>query len=358
VAPQRDYYQVLGVAEKATTDEIKKAFRRLAKQYHPDRNPNNPQAADRFKEINEAHDVLSDTAKRQKYDTLRKYGAFAGSGGRGRGGYSTGPQGAGADFDISDLSFGGLGDLFSSIFGRKGREEADETVEATVTIPFRVAALGGKVPITLPMAEVCPTCGGKGAAPGATISTCTECKGRGTISFGQGGFAVNRPCPVCRGKGRVPSERCPTCQGSGEVQVDKRLMITVAPGTEEGTRVRLKGQGPKGSGDLVVQFQIEPDRFFRREGAADIACTVPINLAQALLGSRIKVRTLEGKHVVLRIPSGTQHGQKFRIAGQGIERNGKRGDQYVEVKVELPEKLTPEQEAAAKAFAERTGLRY
>jgi molecular chaperone DnaJ len=358
MAQQRDYYQTLGITEKATTDEIKKAFRRLAKQYHPDRNPNNPQAAERFKEVNEAHDVLSDPDKRKKYDMLRKYGAFAGAGGgpRPRGGAS--PQDSGVDFDISDLgSFGGLGDLFSSIFGRRGKEEAEETVETTLSIPFRVAALGGKIPIVLPVAEVCPTCGGKGAAPGATITTCTECKGRGSISFGQGSFAVNRPCPVCRGKGKVPSKPCATCGGSGEVEIQKRIMITVPPGTDDGTRVRLKGQGGKGRGDLLVQFQVEPDRFFHREGN-DILCVVPINLAQALLGSRIKVRTLAGKHVVLRIPPGTQHGQKFRITGLGVEKNGKRGDQFVEVKIELPEKLTPDQEAAAKEFAEKTGLKY
>ena len=366
MAQQRDYYQVLGVPETATTDQIKKAFRRLAKLHHPDRNPNNPQAADRFKEISEAHDVLSDVEKRKKYDMLRKYGAFAGSGSsRGRGGstgggYGGGPAGQdlGPDFDISDLgSFGGLGDLFSSIFGKRGKEDADETVETVVSIPFRTAALGGRVPIVLPMTEVCPTCGGKGGAPGATISTCPECKGRGTISFGQGSFAVNRPCPVCRGKGKVPSERCHTCQGSGEVQVEKHIMVTVPPGTEDSTRMRLKGQGVKGRGDLVVQFQVEPDRFFRREGA-DVISVVPINLAQALLGSRIKVRTLDGKHVVLRVPAGTQHGQKFRIAGQGIERNNKRGDQYVEVKLELPENLTPEQAEAARQFAAKVGLKH
>src|SRR5438093_1275749 len=223
MAPQRDYYQILGVSETATTDEIKKAFRRLAKQHHPDRNPNNPQSAERFKEINEAHDVLSDPEKRKKYDQLRRYGAFAGYGGAGSrpgsGGAPPGAGGAGFDFDLSDLgSFGGLGDLFSSIFGRRGtreEEDADEVIEVTVSIPFKVAALGGKIPITLPMPEVCPTCGGKGAAPGATIKTCPECKGRGTVSFGQGGFAVNRPCAMCRGKGTVPSERCSTCPGWG-----------------------------------------------------------------------------------------------------------------------------------------------
>jgi molecular chaperone DnaJ len=363
MAQPRDYYQILGVPETATTDQIKKSFRRLAKLHHPDRNPNNPQAVERFKEINEAHDALSDADKRKKYDMLRKYGAFPGGGRarpRGAGPRGGGPGTPDVDFDISDLgSFGGIGDLFSSIFGKRGAQdgEAEETVETIVTIPFRIAALGGKVPIVLPMTEVCPTCGGKGAAPGATISTCPECKGRGTISFGQGSFAVNRPCPVCRGKGKVPSQRCGTCQGSGEVQVEKRIMITVAPGTEDGVKVRLKGQGAKGKGDLVVQFQVEPDRFFRREGL-DVICVVPINLAQALLGSRIKVRTLEGKHVVLRVPAGTQHGQKFRIAGHGIERNAKRGDQYVEVRVQLPERLTPEQEAAAREFAEKTGLKH
>jgi molecular chaperone DnaJ len=366
MAQQRDYYQVLGVSETATTDEIKKAFRRLAKLHHPDRNPNNPQAAERFKEINEAHDVLSDAEKRRKYDQLRRYGAFAGMGtGAGGGGARRGETSdTSADFDLSDLgSFGGLGDLFSSIFGRRGagtagsRETEAEEIEASVTIPFRVAALGGKIPLTLSMAEVCPTCGGKGAAPGATISTCPECKGRGTVSFGQGGFAVNRPCPVCRGKGTVPSQRCGTCQGSGEVRVEKRLNVTIPPGTDEGTKIRLKGQGPKGRGDVVVQIQVEPDRFFRREGL-DVICVVPINLAQAMLGSRIKVKTLDGKRVVLKLPPGTQHGQKFRIPGQGIEKTGRRGDQYVEVHVEIPEQLTTEQEAAAKAFAEKAGLKY
>ncbi len=361
MAAAKDYYQVLGVPETATVDEIKKAFRRLAKQYHPDRNPNNAQAAERFKEINEAQDVLSDPAKRKRYDQVRRYGAYAGAGGaRGTG---AGAQGSGVDFDLSDLgSFGGLGDLFSSIFGRRsaeggGRADDEDEIETTVTIPFRVAALGGKVPVTLPMAEVCPTCSGSGAAPGATLSTCPECRGRGVISFGQGGFAVNRPCPVCRGRGRVPSERCHTCGGSGEVRVEKRLVLTVPAGTEDGTKLRLRGQGTKGKGDVVVMLQVEPDRFFRREGL-DIVCTVPVNLAQALLGSKIKVKTLDGRRVVLKIPPGTKPGQKFRIVGQGIEKNGRRGDQYVEVHVDIPERLTPEQEAAMKAFADKSGMRY
>jgi len=362
MAAQRDYYQVLGVAETATTDEIKKAFRRLAKQYHPDRNPNNPQAAERFKEINEAHDVLSDAEKRKKYDQLRRYGAFAGGGGGGgfggsarRGGRTTAADSG--DFDISDL--GGLGDIFSSIFGRRGagREAEPEETETQVTIPFRTAALGGTVPITLAMPEVCPTCGGSGAAKGAKVDTCPECKGRGTVSFGQGGFAVNRPCPVCRGKGTVPSQRCPTCQGAGEVRVEKRINVEIPAGVEDGARLRLKNQGPKGRGDLIVEVHIATDRFFRREGL-DLIGVVPINLAQALLGSRIKVRTLDDKRVVLRIPAGTQHGQKFRIPGHGIEKNGRRGDMYVEAHVTLPEKLSAEEQEAVKSFAEKAGLKY
>ena len=362
MAAQRDYYQVLGVAETATTDEIKKAFRRLAKQHHPDRNPNNPQAAERFKEINEAHDVLSDAEKRKKYDQLRRYGAFAGPGGGSSARRGRGAPPEGGEFDISDL--GGLGDIFSSIFGRRGgggggagREAESEEVETEVTIPFRVAAMGGTVPITLAMPEVCPTCGGSGAAKGATVNTCPECKGRGTVSFGQGGFAVNRPCPVCRGKGTVPSQRCPTCQGAGEVRVEKRINVEIPPGVEEGARLRLKNQGPKGRGDLIVQVHIAVDRFFRREGL-DLIGVVPINLAQALLGSRIKVKTLDDKRVVLRIPAGTQHGQKFRIPGHGIEKNGRRGDMYVEVHVTLPEKLNAEEQEAVKSFAEKAGLKY
>lgn len=359
MAAPRDYYQVLGVAETASTDEIKKAFRRLAKQYHPDRNPNNPQAAERFKEINEAHDVLSDAEKRKKYDQLRRYGAFAGSGGGAGGSARRGrsaPPDSG-DFDISDL--GGLGDIFSSIFGRRGagREAEPEETETQVTIPFRTAALGGAVPITLSMPEVCPTCSGSGGAKGATISTCPECKGRGTVSFGQGGFAVNRPCPVCRGKGTVPSQRCPTCQGSGEVRVEKRINVEIPAGVEDGARLRLKNQGPKGRGDLIAEIHVAPDRFFRREGL-DLIGVVPINLAQALLGSRIKVRTLDDKRVVLRIPPGTQHGQKFRIPGHGIEKNGRHGDMYVEAHVTLPEKLSAEEQEAVKSFAEKTGMKY
>ena len=369
----KDFYQVLGVSDSANQAEIKKAYRKLAKQYHPDANPNNASAAERFKEISEAHSTLSDPEKRKQYDQMRRYGAFdgmprrpsgagAGAGGR-RGGMGAEDMGA-QGFEFGDL--GGLGDIFSSMFGRGGRRGAEEseadTLEAVVEVPFRVAMLGGEIPVTLPVTETCPTCKGSGGAPGATFSTCPECDGRGTISFGQGSFAVSRPCPQCRGRGKVPSEKCPTCRGAGEVRTERRIVIPVPPGAESGSRIRLRGQGqssrPGGPpGDLIITFQVQPDRFFRREGL-DIVADVPINLAQATLGTRLRVRTLDGKKVLLRIPPGTQPGRKFRIKGQGIEKNGRKGDQLVGIQVTVPDELTPEQQDLMKKFADSAKLPY
>jgi molecular chaperone DnaJ len=358
----KDYYQILGVSPQATQPEIKKAYRRLAKQYHPDARPGDTASAERFKEVNEAYTVLSDAEKRKQYDLMRKFGPLgAAAGGR------RGPSGArpgGAPFPETDFGFGGfsgLGDLFSSIFGR-GRKAEVEPIELSVEIPFRVAALGGKVPVTVQVMEACPTCGGSGAAPGASVTTCPECNGRGEITFGQGGFAVRRPCPACRGRGRIASQPCPTCRGQTEVSVAKRIMVTVPPGTDSGHRIRLKGQGqrhPSGgaAGDILITLQVERDRFFRRDGL-DLTCTVPINLAQAVLGSRLRVRTLDGRRVVLKIPPGTGPGRKFRIRGHGIERNGQRGDQLVEITLTVPEQLTAEQERLFREFAEKAGLKH
>jgi molecular chaperone DnaJ len=367
VASAKDYYKALGVSDSASADELKKAYRRLAKKYHPDANPNDKGASERFKEISEAYSVLSDADKRKQYDLMRKYGAMGGGGGGGPrpGGRGPGGPTGGIRFDDfgGDASGfgGGLGDLFSSIFGRGGRrEEEAEPTEVTVEVPFRVAAVGGKIPVTISVTERCSTCGGSGAAPGAKLNTCPECSGRGTVSFGQGAFTVQRPCPVCRGWGRVPTTPCPTCHGQGEVLREKRITIAVPPGTDSGHRVRLKGQGDANggvAGDVIVNFQVQPDPFFRRVGL-DLYSTIPINLAQAMLGTRIRVRTVDGKQVVLRIPAGTQPGRQFRIKGQGIERNGSRGDQFVEIAVELPEKMTPEEEQRFKEFADKAGLKH
>lgn len=369
----KDFYQVLGVPDTATPEEVKKAYRRLAKQYHPDANPNNPQASERFKEISEAHAVLSDADKRKQYDQMRKLGAFDGGGGFRRsgapGGAGAHPGAAGAagfeGFDFSDAGGFGLGDIFSSIFGRAaGRREeaAAEPIETVVEIPFRVAALGGKVPVRLPLNETCRQCAGSGAAPGATIGACPECKGRGSVTFGQGGFAVSRPCPQCRGRGKIPSTPCPSCRGAGELRTDREVLITVPAGTESGAKVRLRGQGQPNRpgeppGDIVVTFQVSPDRFFHQDGL-DLHCEVPINLAQAILGTRLRVRTLDGKKVVLRIPPGTQPGRKFRIKGLGVEKGGRKGDQLVRIQVQIPETLSPEQAALLKQFAEQGGMAY
>jgi molecular chaperone DnaJ len=369
MAAQKDFYQVLGVPDSATPEQIKRAYRKLAKKYHPDANPNDKAATEKFKELSEANSVLSDAAKRKQYDMLRKYGAFAGGGPTRQPGGSGGPAGGGGrmeDLDLGDLGgFGGIGDLFSSIFGgerKKRGEERGESIETVVSIPLRVAALGGKVPIVVPVTEACGTCGGSGAAPGSAVALCGECRGTGTISFGQGGFSVKRPCPACRGRGRVAAQRCGTCAGAGDVRVEKRVMITVPSGTDTGSKIRLKGQGPRGSGgaeagDLIVSFQVEPDRFFTRDGM-DILCSVTVNVAQAMLGTKLKVRTLDGKHVVLRVPPGTQPGRRFRIKGQGIDKGGVRGDQLVEIGVAIPSSLTPAQEELARQFAAAADLKH
>jgi molecular chaperone DnaJ len=360
MAAPKDFYRILGVPEKAGAEEIKKAYRRLAKKYHPDANPNDPVAAERFKEISEAHTVLSDPDKRKQYDLMRRYGAFAP---RGAG---AAPGGAGRaraeDFDFTRgfEGFGGLGDLFSSIFGR-GRREAAPALEIAASVPFRVGALGGTVAVTVPVTEACPVCGGSGAAAGAKVTVCPECNGRGEITFGQGAFAVKRPCPACRARGRVASEPCRRCGGRGEVQVERRLMVDVPAGVESGHRLRVRGQGQRGGdgtvGDVLVTLTVEADRFLRREGD-DIHCTIPINLAQAVFGTRVRVRTVDGKRVVLRVPAGTQPGRRFRIRGQGIERNGVRGDQLVEIQVQVPEQLTSDQAELLKRFAEAAKLKF
>jgi molecular chaperone DnaJ len=382
MAQTRDYYAVLGVPASATQDEIKKQYRKLAAKHHPDKNPSDPKAAERFKEISEAYTVVGDAEKRKQYDQMRQLGAFGGFGGAGaprpgaRSGAGGGPTQQNIrfeDFDIGGL--GGLGDIFSSMFGGGGARggassgasrargpERGQDVEMQLHIPFRTAALGGKVPIELEVNEECATCHGTGAAPGAKMQTCPECSGRGSISFGQGGFAVQRPCPMCLGRGQVPTERCPTCGGSGEVRTRRKMNITVPSGADTGTKLRLKGQGGRGlhngpPGDLFINFQVEPDRFFRREGL-DVIAPVPINIAQATLGSKISVKTVDGTRVAIRIPAGTASGKRFRVRGQGIVKDDQKGDLIVQVDVSVPEKLSEEQEKAMKEFADASGLKY
>jgi molecular chaperone DnaJ len=374
MAPGKDFYAVLGVSASASADEIKKQYRRLAKQYHPDTNAGDTKAADRFKEISEAYGTLGDPDKRKQYDEMRRLGAFGGFGtrppgarpgsARPGGARPGGAAGAGFDFDVGGL--GGLGDLFSTMFGAGGRRargpETGQSVERTVEVPFRTAATGGKVPVELEVEEECTSCRGSGGAPGATSKGCGECGGRGVISFGQGGFAVNRPCPACMGRGQIPSERCAACSGTGSVRASRTVLIAVPAGAESGLKVRLKGQGGRGAnggpaGDLVITFLVQSDRFYTRDGL-DLVATVPINVAQATLGSRVSVRTIDGKKVAVRIPAGTSSGKRFRVPGQGIDKDGKRGDLLVEIAITVPETLTEAQEQAMRDFAEASGLKY
>ncbi|HKK28736.1 MAG TPA: molecular chaperone DnaJ [Gemmatimonadota bacterium] len=365
----KDYYEILGVSEGASKDEIKKAYRRLAKKHHPDANPDDPESAERFKEISEAYRVLSDPEKRKQYDQVRRFGG-AGRFASARSGAGPG-AGAGIRFeDLSDSGFGGIGDFFSSIFdfGRRGagtrrrRAARGRNVELDVEIPLRVAARGGKVRVTVPVREECAACDGSGVAPGASLETCSRCEGRGTISFQQGGFSVNRPCPRCMGRGEIPTQTCSVCGGQGEVRSRRRLNVKIPAGVEDGARIRVAGQGERGPsggppGDLILHVSVKDDPFFTREGN-DLVCEVPINLAQALLGSRVRVRTVDGKKVVLRVPEGTQSGTLFRIRGQGMGPEGSRGDQLVRVQIRVPETLSERGQELARELAEAEELRY
>jgi molecular chaperone DnaJ len=309
---------------------------------------------------------------------MRKLGAFGGLGGFRPGGgrpgtAGAGGPGAGGAFTFDDLDLGGLGDMFSSIFGRRGGPQQPgvsgrpggpqrgENIEYQVEVPFRTAARGGTITVTLPVTEDCPVCTGTGAKPGTPIITCPECKGAGTITFGQGGFGVTRPCPNCYGRGKVPQDPCDNCHGQGQIRQQKTVNVSVPAGVDNGSKIRIAGQGEKGAGggpagDLMLSFRVQPDKFFTRDGV-DVHVSVPINLAQAVLGSKIKVRTVDG-NVVLRIPPGTQNGTKFRIKGQGVEKGGRRGDQYVKVEVGVPENLSDEQRQQFEQFAENAGLRH
>jgi molecular chaperone DnaJ len=315
--------------------------------------------------------VLSDDEKRKQYDQMRKLGAFGGMGGFRPGGGRPGGMGGTQTFTFDDLEGGGLGDIFGSIFdfGKRGRAgarpggpERGDNIEYAVEVPFRTAVRGGKVTIQVPVTEDCPTCHGSGAAPGATVSTCPECQGKGTVTFGAGSFGVTRPCPMCGGKGKVPSEPCGTCNGNGQVRRQRAVNVTVPAGVDTGSKIRLAGQGERGAaggqpGDLVLTFRVEPDSFFTRDGL-DVECTIHVNLAQAVLGSKVKVRTVDGQFVVLKVPPGTQPGRRFRIKGMGVEKSGRRGDQFVKVQVDVPDQLDEPARKEFEEFAAAAGMRH
>lgn len=366
---QKNYYEILGVSEKATPEEIKKAYRKLAKKYHPDANPGNKAAEEKFKGVSEAHDVLINPEKKKQYDQLRQMGTRGFSGAGGFEDLFRGRTGKGRTFTFEDLGgLGDLGDIFSSFFdfGERTRQRkwgpqkgADAYTE--IEIPFDQAISGGKTLVELRKEETCSVCGGSGAKPGTKLSTCPECGGRGMLSFSQGGFAVQRPCPRCYGRGKIITTPCPQCGGKGQTLARRKISINIPAGIHPGAKLKLRGQGQPGiaggpAGDLIVKANIGEHRFFERIGS-DICCRVPINVAQAILGSKIRVRTIDGK-VDLKIPPGTQSGTRFRLKGRGVEVNGARGDQYVEVVVEVPRKMNAKQKKLMEEFAKETGLKY
>ena len=360
MAEKRDYYEVLGIGKNASDAEIKSAYRKLAKKYHPDLNPGNKEAEEKFKEVNEANDVLSDPEKRKRYDQF----GFAGVDPN----YAAG-QGGGGGFG----GFGGvdLGDIFGDIFGggfggfggsartnpnapRKGHD-----IQASVILTFEEAAHGCSKKVTVNRQQTCPDCSGSGAEKGTSPETCTQCGGRGYVVTQQrtpfGVMQSQQPCPTCGGRGTIVKNPCKTCRGTGKTTSRKTLDVTIPAGIDDDQNLALRGQGDAGSnggpaGDVIVHVTVKNDAVFERDGY-DVYVKVPITFSQAVLGAEIEVPTVDGK-VMQKIPEGTHSGTKFRLRGQGIQYlNGRgRGDQYVIVEVEIPKKLNRAQREALKAF--------
>lgn len=355
---KRDYYEVLGVDRNATETEIKKAYRKLARQYHPDVNPDNKEAEAKFKEISEAYEVLSDPEKRSRYDRFGHAGTEAGGFGGGFGGFGGGP---GPDF-------GGFGDIFDMFFGggfgaarpqRGPRKGAD--LQLGISISFEEAAFGVEKEVKIGRLESCPICRGTGAEPGTQPRTCPTCGGRGQVAESQstpfGHFQTVRTCPRCQGEGKIIETPCKECRGSGTVRKNRTIKVTIPAGVDTGSRLRLSGEGEGGirggpPGDLFVQITVKPHKIFRRDGY-DVTCEIPISFAQAALGAELEVPTLEGK-TILRIPEGTQTGSSFRLKGKGIPslRGFGRGDQHVVVKIVTPTRLTERQKELLREFNE------
>ncbi|HXY51934.1 MAG TPA: molecular chaperone DnaJ [Terriglobales bacterium] len=340
---KRDYYEVLGVSRTAAEQEIKSAYRKLALQYHPDRNPNNPDAEERFKEASEAYAVLSDSEKRSMYDRFGHAGV--------------GASGAGVGFDPSsfqDLTdifgeFFGIGDMFGTGGGRRrSRAQRGADLREDVTLEFEEAVFGTETEVTVRRHEVCEDCSGSGAAPGKTPVTCRTCHGRGQVRYQQGFFSIARACSTCQGLGSVITDPCPKCRGEARVLRQRKVETKVPPGVEDGTRIRFAGYGEAGAsggaaGDLYVVLHVKEHPFYEREGN-DLHCVIPVSMTQAALGAEIRVPTLEGEHT-LKVPEGTQSGTTFRIRNKGVPvLNGRgKGDLYVEVRIQTPAKLSKRQ---------------
>lgn len=358
---KKDYYQTLGVDKKASAEDLKKAYRKLAMQYHPDKNPNNKEAEARFKELSEAYEVLKDDQKRAAYDRFG-HGAFDPSMGRGGAAGAGGPGMGG----FQGFSGGGFSDIFEEMFGdfmgqqqaRRGdtsRRGADISHEMEISLED--AFQGRETTIKVATWQGCVACGGNGAEKGTKAEVCDTCRGVGRIRAQQGFFTVERTCPTCAGVGQTVKTPCHICGGTGRNRREKSLSVAVPAGIEDGTRIRLAGEGEAGtrsgpSGDLYVFMSIRPHRFFQRE-ASNLFCRVPVPMTTVALGGNIEVPTIDGKRMKVTIPPGTQSGQQFRLKGKGMTvlRSPNRGDMFVEVLVETPVNLTKKQKDLLQQFA-------
>ncbi len=359
---EKDYYKVLGVSKDAKPEEIKKAFRKLARQYHPDQNKTNADAETKFKEISEANSILSDPAKRKEYDEARSL--FGGGGFRFPGAGQGGPS-------MEDLFRGagdsGIGDLFGNLFGgatttrrtsRGPRRGAD--IEGEVTIDFASALAGSTVTMQTTSDAACPTCHGTGARPGSQPRVCPVCQGSGMQTSTSGGvFAVTEPCRECRGRGMIVDDPCATCQGSGRGQSTRTMQVRIPAGVTDGQRIRIKGKGGAGensgaSGDLYVLVHVRPHKVFGRKGD-HLTVTVPVTFAEAVLGAEISVPTLDDGPVRLKVPAGTPNGRTFRVRGRGVKGGATDGDLLVTVEVEVPTHLSDEAKAALADYQAKAG---
>ena len=343
---KQDYYEILGVQRGASAEEMKKAYRKLAMQYHPDRNPNNPAAEHKFKELNEAYDVLKDDQKRGAYD---RFGHAAFENG--------GPGGGGAGFGFE----GGLGDIFEQMFGggRRGGQQAQTGADLRVQVEIDLveAFAGTKTDVRIATRVSCDACNGTGSADkNATANTCGTCQGSGRVRAQQGFFVVERTCPTCGGAGRTIRNPCRVCSGAGTVPRESTLAVQVPAGVEDGTRIRISGKGeagPRGAapGDLYVHVAIRPHPIFQRDGT-NIFCRVPLRMTQAALGGEIEVPTIDGSAAKVKIPPGTQSGEQFRLRSKGFSvlRSAARGDMYIQVAVETPQDLTRRQRELLEEF--------
>ena len=348
MSQKRDYYEVLDVSRGADERELKKAYRKLAMQYHPDKNPGDAVAEEKFKELSEAYAVLSDPEKRNRYDRFGHAGL--------------GDQPGGFSVNIQDI----FGDFFGDIFGGRGRGSGvrrGSDLRYDLLLEFEEAAFGTEREVSIARNENCNTCDGSGAKPGTNRNTCGTCQGQGEIRVAQGFFAISQTCPACQGRGSVIESPCGDCRGTGQTEQERKINVKVPGGVDEGTQLRFVGEGEGGMGggprgDLYVVLGLKAHPLFERQGQ-DVFCEVPVSFPQAALGCQLEVPTLDGK-VNLKIPAGTQPGQVFRLRGKGIPhlrsgKDGPRGDQMVGVRLEVPKKLNDEQRDAVHALGEMFG---